>query len=64
MADRIQKLMDSTLSTNQWLRGKLIVVKGKIEDIKNLALVDTLVSEPIGVLLVHERMVLASLIIA
>jgi type I protein arginine methyltransferase len=57
MADRIQKLMDSTLETNLWLKGKLTVVKGKIEDIKNLALVDTLISEPIGVLLVHERMV-------
>ena len=29
----------------------------KIEDINNLGLVDTLISEPIGVLLVHERMI-------
>jgi histone-arginine methyltransferase CARM1 len=63
MADRIQKLMDNTGTTNQWLKGKVVVVKGKIEDIKNLALVDTLISEPIGVLLVHERMVFYQLII-
>jgi hypothetical protein len=29
----------------------------KIEDVKDLPKVDTLISEPIGVLLVHERMI-------
>ncbi|KAJ8331431.1 hypothetical protein O5D80_000351 [Batrachochytrium dendrobatidis] len=56
MADKIQKLIDYTHITNSWLRGKLTVVKSKIEDVENLPMVDTLVSEPIGVLLVHERM--------
>ena len=55
MADKIQKLMDNTDTTNTWLKGKLDVIKGKIEDINGIPLVDTLISEPIGVLLVHER---------
>lgn len=33
------------------------MIKGKIEDIGDLPKVDTLISEPIGVLLVHERMI-------
>ncbi|KAI8915910.1 S-adenosyl-L-methionine-dependent methyltransferase [Gorgonomyces haynaldii] len=57
MADKIQKLMDHTGVANQWLKGKLTVIKSKIEDCKSIALVDTLISEPIGVLLVHERMI-------
>lgn len=36
---------------------KILINHRKIEDIKQLELVDTLVSEPIGVLLVHERMI-------
>ncbi|KAH6571329.1 hypothetical protein BASA50_006090 [Batrachochytrium salamandrivorans] len=56
MADKIQKLIDYTHTTNHWLHGKLTVVKNKIEDVESLPMVDTLISEPIGVLLVHERM--------
>lgn len=41
---------------NPHLKDKLKVVKGKIEDYTGPQ-VDTLVSEPIGVLLVHERMI-------
>lgn len=59
MADKIQKLMDNTDTTNTWLKGKLDVIKGKIEDINGIPLVDTLISEPIGVLLVHERYLLS-----
>lgn len=60
MADRIQKLMEMTTTKNTWLNGKIIVVKSKIEDItqvNGIEMVDTLVSEPIGVLLLHERMI-------
>ena len=82
MADKIQKLLDHTGVTNTWLKGKMEVIKGfgffvtnanlnpgKIEDIYNVQKVDTLISEPIGmllglvvyislgVLLVHERMI-------
>lgn len=57
MADKIQVLMDNSHVANTWLKGKLTVVKSKIEDVNQLALVDTLISEPIGVLLVHERMI-------
>ncbi|KAL2919853.1 hypothetical protein HK105_200770 [Polyrhizophydium stewartii] len=56
MADKIQKLIDYTHTTNHWLQGKMTVIKSKIEDVESLPKVDTLVSEPIGVLLVHERM--------
>ena len=49
--------MDHVGVANSWLKGRLVVVKGKIEDIENLPKVDTLISEPIGVLLVHERMI-------
>lgn len=41
---------------NPQLKDKIRVVKGKIEDYSGPK-VDTLISEPIGVLLVHERMV-------
>ena len=57
MADKIQKILDSTATNNQWLHGKVKVVKGKIEEVNDSVTVDTLVSEPIGVLLVHERMI-------
>ncbi|KAJ3300184.1 hypothetical protein HDV03_002369 [Kappamyces sp. JEL0829] len=66
MADKIQKLMDHTGVANVFLKGRLEVIKGKIEDIHDLPKVDTLISEPIGtleaskrvgVLLVHERMI-------
>ncbi|KAI8926718.1 S-adenosyl-L-methionine-dependent methyltransferase [Entophlyctis helioformis] len=63
MADKVQKLMEYSHSTNHWLRGKISVIKSKIEDLENLPKVDTLISEPIGVLLVHERM-LESYIVA
>jgi histone-arginine methyltransferase CARM1 len=57
MADNIKKLMDNTATKNTWLQGKVTVIKEKIEDVKSAGLVDTLISEPIGVLLVHERMI-------
>ncbi|KAJ3326360.1 hypothetical protein HDV06_000236 [Boothiomyces sp. JEL0866] len=57
MADKIQKIMDHVGVTNDWLKGKLTVIKSKIEDVERLPKVDTLISEPIGVLLVHERMI-------
>lgn len=63
MADKIQKMVDHAGVANTWLKGKIDVVKSKIEDVNNLPKVDTLISEPIGVLMVHERM-LESYIIA
>ncbi|KAI8901583.1 S-adenosyl-L-methionine-dependent methyltransferase [Globomyces pollinis-pini] len=57
MADKIQKLMDHTDLSNCWLKGKLTVIKSKIEEVDHCDKVDTLISEPIGVLLVHERMI-------
>lgn len=57
MADKIQKIMDHVDIANCWLKGKLEVIKGKIENVENIPMVDTLISEPIGVLLVHERMI-------
>ncbi len=55
MALRIQKLVES--SSNAWIH-KVKVVHQKIEDAKDIERVDVLISEPIGVLLVHERMLL------
>ena len=57
MADKIQKILDSTNTKNEWLKDKMKVVKGKIEEVGDSVKVDTLISEPIGVLLVHERMI-------
>ena len=57
MADKIQKILDATMTKNQFLAGKIKVVKGKIEEVADSVKVDTLISEPIGVLLVHERMI-------
>jgi len=39
------------------LADRIIVLKGKLEDIKLPEKVDVIVSEPMGVLLVHERMI-------
>ncbi|KAI9340427.1 S-adenosyl-L-methionine-dependent methyltransferase [Zopfochytrium polystomum] len=56
MAARIQKMVNSTSEKNAWMSGRLEVVKGKVENVRGIR-VDTLISEPIGVLLVHERMI-------
>ncbi|KAJ3046024.1 hypothetical protein HDV00_003773 [Rhizophlyctis rosea] len=56
MASRIRKMVTSTDARNTWMNGRVEVVASKIEDAK-LPQVDTLISEPIGVLLVHERMI-------
>ncbi|TPX57689.1 hypothetical protein PhCBS80983_g03651 [Powellomyces hirtus] len=56
MSQKISKMVERTDKANPWLRNKLEVVAAKIEDVK-LPKVDTLISEPIGVLLVHERMI-------
>ncbi|KAJ2964308.1 hypothetical protein NQZ79_g835 [Umbelopsis isabellina] len=60
MAKKMQKLVDAAedpLSKNAFMKGKIEVVNAKIEQ-PNLPIpkVDTIVSEPIGVLLFHERM--------
>jgi histone-arginine methyltransferase CARM1 len=53
MASKIKKIADSTAL----FKDKIVVVEDKIEnDSSVLTKVDTIVSEPIGVLLVHERM--------
>ncbi|KAJ3213784.1 hypothetical protein HDU67_002441 [Dinochytrium kinnereticum] len=57
MASKIRKMMLATETKNSWMSGKLEVIQSKVEDIKNLPKIDTLISEPIGVLLVHERMI-------
>ncbi|KAI8819454.1 S-adenosyl-L-methionine-dependent methyltransferase [Fimicolochytrium jonesii] len=56
MSKKIQKLVDNASRRNPWLKDRIEVVADKIENC-NLAKVDTLISEPIGVLLVHERMI-------
>ncbi|KAJ3057446.1 hypothetical protein HK097_006374 [Rhizophlyctis rosea] len=56
MAVRMRKMLASTGTRNTWMHEKIEVVPSKIEDAE-LVQVDTLISEPIGVLLVHERMI-------
>ncbi|KAI9199319.1 S-adenosyl-L-methionine-dependent methyltransferase [Polychytrium aggregatum] len=56
MATRIQKMVDAAITKNPWMHGRIKVIQGKIEDVTDIPLVDTIISEPIGVLLVHERM--------
>ncbi|KAJ3092343.1 hypothetical protein HK102_008313 [Quaeritorhiza haematococci] len=56
MAQKIRRMINATRSKNTWLAGKIEVVQAKIEDTLPIPKVDTIVSEPIGVLLVHERM--------
>lgn len=65
MARKMKKLLKRAEGTvtgksvrNSWLNGKIEVVQAKIEE-PNLPIpkVDILISEPIGVLLVHERMI-------
>ncbi|KAI8854185.1 S-adenosyl-L-methionine-dependent methyltransferase [Chytridium lagenaria] len=57
MATKIKKMIAATSSKNTWMKDKLEVIQSKVEDIKNVPKVDALISEPIGVLLVHERMI-------
>ncbi|TPX30831.1 hypothetical protein SmJEL517_g05697 [Synchytrium microbalum] len=64
MAAKIEKLVKSTSDTkNPYLRNRIQVIPSKIET-PNLPIpkVDTLISEPIGVFLVHERMIESYLI--
>ncbi|KAJ3009997.1 hypothetical protein HKX48_007636 [Thoreauomyces humboldtii] len=56
MSQKISKMVERSDKANGWLKDKLEVVAAKIEDV-DLPKVDTLISEPIGVLLVHERMI-------
>ncbi|KAJ3287787.1 Histone-arginine methyltransferase carm1 [Rhizoclosmatium sp. JEL0117] len=59
MAMKIQKMVDASSapkSKNVYLKDKLEVFHSKVEDVKSLPQVDTIISEPIGVLLLHERM--------
>jgi len=57
MASRIKKLLRACPEKNSWLTDRMEVINSKIES-PNLPIpkVDILISEPIGVLLVHERM--------
>ncbi|KAI8988716.1 S-adenosyl-L-methionine-dependent methyltransferase [Pilobolus umbonatus] len=58
MAKKMKKLVDSAeKGKNEFLKNKIEVINAKIED-PNLPIpkVDTIISEPIGVLLFHERM--------
>ncbi|KAI9100540.1 S-adenosyl-L-methionine-dependent methyltransferase [Phlyctochytrium arcticum] len=56
MAQKITKMLRYASTRNTWLEGKMEVVGSKVED-ASIPKVDTLISEPIGVLLVHERMI-------
>ncbi|PVU95673.1 hypothetical protein BB559_001248 [Furculomyces boomerangus] len=60
MASKMQIILDAAkgpLKKNEYLADKIQIIKGKIEDItEDIPKVDTIISEPIGVLLVHERM--------
>ncbi|ORX41876.1 S-adenosyl-L-methionine-dependent methyltransferase [Piromyces finnis] len=57
MALRIKQLINGCPEKNPWLTDKIEIITSKIEE-PNLPIpkVDILISEPIGVLLVHERM--------
>ncbi|KAJ3377939.1 hypothetical protein HDU92_007800, partial [Lobulomyces angularis] len=55
MAKKIKKLILSN-EKNLWLHDKIEVFQEKIERPLNIPKVDTIISEPIGVLLIHERM--------
>ncbi|CAG8537890.1 3580_t:CDS:2 [Ambispora gerdemannii] len=64
MAQKMKKLIDASnpanphiLPKNTFLKNKIEVIQAKIEE-PNLPIpkVDTIISEPIGVLLIHERM--------
>ncbi|KAF9177857.1 hypothetical protein BGZ51_008313 [Haplosporangium sp. Z 767] len=63
MALKMKKLVDSASlpagqAKNAFLKDRVEVIQAKIEDPKVKApKVDTIISEPIGVLLVHERMI-------
>ncbi|KCV71878.1 hypothetical protein H696_01288 [Fonticula alba] len=52
MADIAKKLVASNNMTN-----KITVLKGKLEEVTLPEQVDVIISEPMGVLLVHERMI-------
>ncbi|KND03197.1 uncharacterized protein SPPG_02254 [Spizellomyces punctatus DAOM BR117] len=56
MAQKIRKMVDTSETKNPWMKDKIEVISSKLEDAE-LPQVDTLISEPIGVLLVHERMI-------
>lgn len=51
MADKAQKLLDAN-----GMKGKIDVLHGKMQEVTVPQKVDVIVSEPLGVLLVHERM--------
>ncbi|KAI9032272.1 S-adenosyl-L-methionine-dependent methyltransferase [Hyaloraphidium curvatum] len=59
MAEKMKRFLSHAGSKNVWLRDKIQVIQGKIED-ESIPIppqsVDIIISEPIGVLLVHERM--------
>ncbi|KAG9286827.1 hypothetical protein G9A89_012377 [Geosiphon pyriformis] len=64
MAEKMKKIVDAANSANPkvytknaFLKNKIEVIQAKIEE-PNLPIpkVDTIISEPIGVLLIHERM--------
>ncbi|ORX87170.1 S-adenosyl-L-methionine-dependent methyltransferase [Basidiobolus meristosporus CBS 931.73] len=62
MAEKMQKIVDEAnkedgTGKNAWMKDRIQVIQDKIES-PDLPVpqVDTLISEPIGVLLVHERM--------
>lgn len=62
MAKNIQKLIASSNISNLWMKNRIEVIQRQIEDctLENTTKgikVDVLISEPIGVLLLHERMV-------
>ncbi|KAJ3098499.1 Histone-arginine methyltransferase carm1 [Phlyctochytrium planicorne] len=57
MATKIRKMLSVTMAKNSWMHNKVEVIQSKVEEVKDVPKVDTLISEPIGVLLVHERMI-------
>ncbi|GJJ70903.1 type I protein arginine methyltransferase [Entomortierella parvispora] len=63
MATKMKKLVQAASlpdgrAKNEFLKDKVEVIQSKIEDPSVKApMVDTIISEPIGVLLVHERMI-------
>ncbi|KAI0229846.1 hypothetical protein L0F63_003101 [Massospora cicadina] len=62
MASKMRKLIAAASlsggeAKNPWLKEKIQVINQKIEHVSLPHRVDTIISEPIGVMLVHERMI-------
>ncbi|OLL21895.1 putative histone-arginine methyltransferase CARM1 [Neolecta irregularis DAH-3] len=56
-ASNVASSLSKLIQGNPWIGGKIEVINQKIEDAEGIRLIDTIISEPLGVFLLHERMV-------